>query len=186
MGSFVRMARFCTYLPTGLRSSNPLRVLDNPVNAQGYAATAVSGMQVIDVQTLSVAGHSFSMVQPSPPAPYAGNGVIRRLNYGPQGEIDGFVLQNGLFAKTPPFGASNNSVLKPGASIALSGFAHTTPFGKTVVDVQSITVNGQTIALNTVPPEPPPAGPGRRPGPGSADAPPPPPAGPPPVPPQVQ
>lgn len=155
------------------------------VRAQGYVMTAASGMQVIDVQTLSMAGRSFSVVQPSQPAPYAGNGVIQRLNYGPQGEINGFVCSNGLFAKTPPYGANNDSVLKPGANIALSGFAHTTTLGKTVVDVQSITVNGQTIALNTVTPEPPGPGLARR-GPRSADAPPPPPAGPPPAPPQAQ
>lgn len=124
------------------------------VTIQGYVSTAPSGMQVIEAQSLSIAGHSFSVVPPSQPVPYASKGVIKRLNYGPAGDVNGFVCSNGVFARTPPSGTGSDSVLKPGANIAFSGFEHTTPFGKTVVDVQSITVNGQTIAMNVMPPDP--------------------------------
>lgn len=162
------------------------------VRVSGYVAPAASGLQVMDAQTLSMDGRNFSAVQPSQPAPFAGSGVIRRLNYGPQGEVNGFVLANGTFAKTPPFGASSDSILKPGSNITFSGFVHASPTGKSVVDVQSITVNGQTIALNAEPSAP--IGPPRPRGPrGRAAAPPPPPpppsgeaAIPPPAPPQAQ
>ena len=121
------------------------------VVASGSVAPG-SGMRIIHPQTLRVAGKVFTAGQPSSPAPWAGSGVIRQLNYGAQGEVNGFVLQNGVIARTPPFGATDISVLKPGASIALSGFAAATPSGRTVVEVQSITVNGQTIAMNVAPP----------------------------------
>jgi hypothetical protein len=147
----------------------------------GSLMPTASGMRILQPQTLEVAGKTLMMPVPSQPAPYAGSGVIRSLNYGPQGQIDGFVLQNGVLARTPPFGASDLSVLRPGAGISLSGFARTTASGRTVVDVQSITANGQTIAMNAAPPAGParggPRGPGRGPaaGRGPRDAGPPPP-----------
>lgn len=152
-----------------------LAKLGDPVRATGYAAPAASGMQIVQPQTLSVAGRTLNVAEPSLPAPYAGSGVIRSLNYGPQGEVNGFVLQSGIIALTPPMGTGDVSVVKPGANISVSGFARTTPTGRTVVDVQTITANGQTIAMNPVPPGP--GGPGPRPGrgPGRGPVPPPPP-----------
>jgi hypothetical protein len=150
----------------------------DPVRATGYATTAASGIQIIQPQTLSVAGRTLNIAEPSLPAPYAGTGVIRSLNYGPQGEMNGFVLQSGIIALTPPMGTGDMSVVKPGASISVSGFARTTATGKTVVDVQTITANGQTIAMNPMPPGPggarprPGRGPGRDPGRGAAPLPP--------------
>jgi hypothetical protein len=134
----------------------------DPVKATGYTSPAASGIQIMQPQTLSVAGRMLTVAEPSLPAPYAGTGVIRSLNYGPQGEVNGFVLQSGIIALTPPMGTSDVSVVKPGAGISVSGFARTTPTGRTVVDVQTITTNGQTIAMNPVPPGP--GGPGPRPG----------------------
>ena len=152
-----------------------LAKLGDPVRATGYAAPPASGLQIMQAQTLSVAGRTLNIAEPSLPAPYAGTGVIRSLNYGPQGEVNGFVLQSGLIALTPPMGTGDVSVVKPGASISVSGFARTTPTGRTVVEVQSITANGQTIAMNPLPPGP--GGPGPRPGrgPGRGVVPPPPP-----------
>lgn len=156
-----------------------LSKVGDPVRATGYAATAASGIQIIQPQTLSVAGRTLNFSEPSLPAPYAGSGVIRSLNYGPQGEMNGFVLQSGIIALTPPMGTGDVSVVKPGASISVSGFARTTATGKTVVDVQTITANGQTIAMNPMPRGPggpgPRPGPGRDPGRGAAPPPPPPP-----------
>lgn len=142
------------------------------VRVTGSVSATASGMQVVDAQRVDVDGKTLSVLQPSEPAPYAGSGAIRSLNYGREGEVNGFVLQNGVMARTPPFGASDLSVLRPGANISFSGFARMTPSGRAVVEVQSITANGQTIALNAMPP----AGPGPRPGgPREAAAPPPPP-----------
>ncbi len=124
---------------------------NDPVTGSGVLTSLASGMQLFDPQTLTVNGKIVSLAQPTEPAPYTGSGVIRQLNYGRQGEVNGFVFQNGIIARTPPFGASDISVVRPGASIAVSGFAHVTPLGKTVVEVQSITVSGQTIALNIGP-----------------------------------
>jgi hypothetical protein len=153
-----------------------LAKLGDPVKATGYVAAAASGIQIMQPQTLSVAGRALNVAEPSLPAPYAGSGVIRSLNYAPQGEVNGFVLQSGLIALTPPMGTGDVSVVKLGATISVSGFARTTPTGRTVVDVQTITANGQTIAMNPLPPDP--SGPSPRPGRGpgrlgSAAAPPP-------------
>jgi hypothetical protein len=66
----------------------------------------------------------------------------------PGGEIIGFVLQNSLIALTPPMGTNDLAVAKRGSAIAVSGFAHSTAGGKTVLEMQPITANGQTIAMN--------------------------------------
>ncbi len=123
----------------------------DPVSVSGPVTLAASGMQLMDPQTVKVAGRILSLTQPSAPSPYAGSGMIRSLNYGRAGEINGFVLDSGIIALTPPMGTSEFSVVKTGASIAVSGFAHSTTGGRTVVEVQSITANGQTIALNKSP-----------------------------------
>ena len=150
------------------------------VSASGPVTLAASGMQLMDPQTVKVGGRTLSLTEASAPSPYAGSGVIRSLNYGRAGEINGFVLDSGIVALTPPMGTGEFSVVKTGASIAVSGFAHSTPGGRTVVEVQSITGNGQTIAMNRTPrkgpdggaPDAGPAGPR-----GSQGAPPAPPAG---------
>jgi hypothetical protein len=156
----------------------------------GMAGTSASGMALIDAQTVTIAGRTLSMVDPTSAAPYAGSGVIRQLNYGRTGEVNGFVLEGGVIARTPAFGENNASVLRPGASVSFSGFVRQTAAGRTVVEVQSITANGQTIVLNAMPagpggPMPPPPPRARR---GGPPPPPPPPApapagGPPPPPP---
>lgn len=129
----------------------------NSARVLGAVTTNAAGMQIVQPQSLEVAGKTLSLNPPSQPAPYAGSGTIRALNYGRGGEVNGFILQNGIIARTQPFGMSDLSVIKPGANISLSGFARSTPSGRTVVEVQSITANGQTIAMNMAPA----AGPGR-------------------------
>ena len=161
--------------------------------AMPAANTGSTAMRSVRAETLSLGGKTYTHTAPMAPAPYTGSGVIRQLNYGPRGEVNGFVLQNGIIARTSPVGDSPLSVLKPGATISLAGMARTTPSGRTVVQVQSITANGQTIAMMAQVPPPPPA-PGRPPralppragGPVGAAAPPPPPNPPaaPPAPPQ--
>ena len=67
----------------------------------GQLTPTVSGMQMVQPQSLEVAGKTLTLAVPSQPAPYAASGVIRSLNYGAQGEINGFVLQDGVIARTP-------------------------------------------------------------------------------------
>jgi hypothetical protein len=143
------------------------------VRVTGVPSVTPFGMRVLDPSSIVLAGRTLTLGQPAPPFPYAGESTIRQINYGPQGEINGFLLANGVLAHTPPFGANDASLLKPGARISVSGFAHVTPAGLTVVDVQSLTANGQTLALN-LPPAPPPR-PRRRLRPGPPPPPPPPP-----------
>jgi hypothetical protein len=158
----------------------------NQVRVTGSLVPAASSLQILQPQSVDVAGKTLAMAVPSQPAPYAGSGVIRSLNYGPQGEVNGFVFQNGVIARTPPFGASDVSVLKPGATISVSGFARVTATGRTVLEVQSITANGQMIVMNAAPPSGPargPGGPGRGPRETGPSPPPPNPGVPPPPPP---
>jgi hypothetical protein len=145
------------------------------VRVTGPVSPTASGMPVMEAQTVNFAGRSLTLTEPSAPAPYAGSGTIRQLNYGRQGEVNGFVLDNGVIARTPPFGAGDMSMLKQGAAISLSGFAQLTPSGRTVVEVQSLTANGGTIVLNADRGPGPGPGPRDRRGPRGA-APPPPPA----------
>ncbi len=128
------------------------------VSASGPVTPTVSGMQLMEPETVKVAGKTLMLTEQSPPSPYAGSGVVRSLNYGREGEINGFVFEGGIIALTPPMGTNEFSVVKPGAGIAVSGFARSTPGGRTVVEVQSITANGQTITLDRGPrgPAPPP------------------------------
>ena len=103
------------------------------VRAIGAVTPTASGMQVMTAGSLSVAGKTLSVAQVSQPAPYAGSGVICSLNYGPGGEVNGFVLQNGIVALTPPIGTSDVSVVKRGANLSFSGFARVTASGRAVV-----------------------------------------------------
>jgi hypothetical protein len=72
-----------------------------------------SGMQIIEPQSVNIASKNFNLLQPAEPVPYAGSGVIGQLNYGRNGEVNGFLLREGMLARTPPFGRSDLSVLQP-------------------------------------------------------------------------
>ena len=100
--------------------------------------------------------------------------AIRQYNYGPEGEISGFVLSNNMQVNLPPeFAYQIDSVARLKSEVTVNGYQRQTAAGKTVIDATSITANGQTIAV--------PAGPAV---PGSAPSPPPPNGAPPPPPPQ--
>jgi hypothetical protein len=123
-------------------------------------------------------------MRPGAAAPYSGSGRIRQLNYGPDGAVNGFLLGNGTLAMLPPFTATNSSPVRVGASVRYSGYARNTMSGRTVVDVQTLSINGQTLNMTDAgapPPSPPPAaGPAPVGGPDEPPPPPPPPqAGPP-------
>jgi hypothetical protein len=116
------------------------------------------------------------------PAPNSGPGVVRQLKHDRGGAVNGFVLDSGTLVLVPPFDSANPSAIRPGARVQYSGNARQTPAGRTVVDVQSITANGQTLTLAAAPPAPP--RPGRAPR--GVAPPPPPPSSPNPPPPPPQ
>ncbi|MDQ2840182.1 MAG: hypothetical protein M3Y72_03910 [Acidobacteriota bacterium] len=150
-----------------LRVGTSLRTGET-VQIAGFAQTSPSGFQTIEAQSItdSASGKKFTMPQPGAAAPYSGSGRIQQLNYGAGGAINGFLLDNGTLATVPPFAATNPSSIRVGAAIAYSGYARTTISGRTVVDVQTLIVNGQTLTIGA-------AGPGA----GPAGGPPPVPAG---------
>lgn len=157
------------------------------VQVAGFAQASPIGFQQIEAQSLQdrTSGKSFTMPQPGPAAPYSGAGRIQQLNYGPDGAVNGFFLDNGTLANLPPFNASNPTSIRVGASVSYSGYARRAMSDRTVVDVQTLTINGQPLVLAAAglggpgpggpqrnragaPPPPPPGGP-NAPAPGPAD-----------------
>jgi hypothetical protein len=123
------------------------------VQVTGYGSATVTGLQRIELQTLNAGGKTFSIPQPGQFTSYTGSGRVIQLNYNREGDVDGFLLDTGVFAKTPPpFSATLASTAAVGSQVSLTGYAHQAMNGRTVVDVQSI--NGQAIAY--APPGPPP------------------------------
>ncbi len=119
------------------------------VTVAGMARTSPTGFQTITAQNIkdSTSGKSLEIPTPGAPAPLTGSAKIQQLNYGRGGEVNGFLLDNGVLAIVPPFGASNPSSIKVGATVSYSGYARRTMNEKTVVAVQSLTINGQQITL---------------------------------------
>lgn len=153
--------RAALHLATSVRRGDTVQV-------SGYTQTSPAGVQTIEAQSVQdrTSGKTFAVPQPGAAAPYSGSGRIQQLNYGPDGAINGFLFDNGTLATVPPFAATNPSFIRVGATVAYSGYARSTISGRTVVDVQTLTINGQPLTFGM-------AGPGIGPG-----APPPPPAGP--------
>jgi hypothetical protein len=109
-------------------------------------------------------------------------GTVRSASYGPAGDVNGILLDQGTEVHVPPDQASQLNSLAPiGAPIQASGWIHTGPLGDTHVDATTITNlnNRATMSFQTPPPPPgpgsPPPGP---PDPNAAGAPPPPPPAP--------
>ncbi|MBV8706805.1 MAG: hypothetical protein JO028_06435 [Acidobacteriaceae bacterium] len=139
------------------------------VQVSGLAQTSPSGFQRIEAQSLQdrTSGKTFTMPQPGAAAPYSGSGRVQQLNYGADGAVNGFLLNDGTLVTVPPFNADNPTSIRVGATVSYSGYAHRTMNDRTVVNAQSLTINGQQLALAA------PAGPG---GPRGAAPPPPPPS----------
>jgi hypothetical protein len=162
---------------------------NDSLEVAGYANTSANGMKTLEAQQIKdkTSGKTFTMAQPGPAAPYSGSGRIQQLNYAPDGSVNGFLMENGALAELPPFSASNPSSVKVGATVNFTGYARTSVTGRTVVDLQTLSINGQTMTIAAsgpaapgAPPRPPmaPAAPN---GPGAEEPapPPPPPAAPP-------
>ena len=161
-----------------MRLAPSLHAGDN-VQISGLAQTSPSGFQRVEAQSLQdrTSGKTFTMPQPGAAAPYSGSGRIQQLNYGPDGAVNGLLLSDGTLVAIPPFRASNPTSIRTGATISYSGYARRTMNDRTVVNAQTLTVNGQQLALavpvsprGAVPPPPPPGGPGA-PGPAAPAAP---------------
>ena len=120
------------------------------VQIAGFGQTSPSGIQTIEAQKIEdqTSGLTLTTPQPGAAAPYSGSGRIQQLNYGPDGAVNGFMSDNGTLARLAPFAAGNPSSVKVGSTIAYSGYARNTMSGRTVVDVQSLTVNGQVLNVN--------------------------------------
>jgi hypothetical protein len=115
------------------------------VQVIGYGTPTATGMQRIELVSLSAGGKTISVPQPGQFTSYNGTGRVTQLNYNREGDVDGFLLDNGVFAKSPPpFSATLTSTVSVGAQVSLTGYSHLAMNGRTVVDVQ--TINGQAIA----------------------------------------
>lgn len=136
------------HFPPNAASTSLVKPDDN-VDIEGMAVTNASGVRTIEVQQLHdrTNGKTFSVPQPGQAAPYSGSGHIQQLNYGPDGAVNGFMLDNGTLVTLPPFSATNPSSIRPGASVSFTGFARTSVTGRTVVDLQSISLEGRTLYL---------------------------------------
>jgi hypothetical protein len=122
------------------------------VEVAGYGRRTASGMPRIELVTLAIAGKSFSMPRPWQFTSYDCSGRVNQFNYNGEGEVDGFLLEDGTFCKTPPhLSQMLMTILSIGTEILVAGFAHETITGKAVVDVQSI--NGRQIG-HPLPPKP--------------------------------
>jgi hypothetical protein len=111
-------------------------------------------------------------------------GTVRSSSYGPAGEVNGVILDQGAEIHVPPDQANQLNSLAPiGTRIQASGWIHTGPLGDTHVDATTITnLNTRgTVSFATPPPPPAPGTPpvGPPPDPNAAAAPPPRPSAPP-------
>ncbi len=176
-------------LPRGMAAkfSASLHTGDS-VTVAGIGRTSPTGFQTIVAQSIkdATSGKSVEIPTPGAPAPFSGTGKIQQLNYGRGGEVNGFLLDNGVLAVVPAFSSSKPSSIKVGATVSYSGYARRTMNEKTVVAVKSLTINGQQITLARVGRGGPDGGPGMprgrrgqfaQPGQPSAPQPPPPAAG---------
>ena len=158
--------RAAPYVGTSVRRGDNVQIA-------GYAQTSPAGVQTIDAQSIQdrTFGKSFTIPQPGAAAPYSGSGRIQQLNYARDGAINGFLLDNGTLAAVPPFAATNPSSIRVGSIVAFTGYARNTISGRTVVNVQSLSINGQPLTLGMAgpvggpgAPPPPPVGPQAGPG----------------------
>ena len=87
-------------------------------------------------------------------------GRVRMALHGPQGDVNGALLDDGVILRLPPPEANRfASLLQPGATIVAEGSELVTPMG-TVMDVRQIGPSREQLSLVAGPPGP---GPGRRP-----------------------
>ena len=103
------------------------------------------------------------MVAPEAP-PFTVTGTIRQFNFGPEGEVSGFLLSNGMQVNFPnEIGRQIFAIAKTNAQVSVVGYQRQGWTGKTIVDATSVTAKGQTMGVPAQsagpmnPPPPPPA-----------------------------
>jgi hypothetical protein len=141
-----------------VQAANSPRIGDN-VQVTGFAQTSPIGMQLVEALSVQdrTNGRTISLPQPGAAAPYSGRGRIQQLNYGPDGTVNGFLLDNGTLTSIPPYAASNPSSIQVGVTVSYSGYARRTVSNRIVVDVQAMYINGQQLTFGA----PGPGGPAR-------------------------
>jgi hypothetical protein len=87
-------------------------------------------------------------------------GTVRSSSYGPAGDVNGVMLDQGTEVHVPPEQASPLNSLAPiGARIQVSGWIHTGPLGDTHVDATTIANLDNRATMNFQTPPPPPGPP---------------------------
>jgi hypothetical protein len=141
-----------TFPPHVGAALSPILRSGENVEINGYTGSTASGMQRIEMVTINAGGKTLSVPQPGQFTTYSGSGKVAQLNYNREGDVDGFLFDNGTFVKMPPpAAASLGSGVQVGSQLSITGYSHQTMTGRTVVDLQSL--NGQTVAY--APPGPP-------------------------------
>jgi len=97
---------------------------------------------------------------PTPGAQQASlSGKVQTPLYGPRGDLNGAILDDGTIVRVPPPAAYQSaSLLAPGQTISVQGWALSTAYGR-VVDAQAIgpaipQPGGAEIGTPPVPPNP--------------------------------
>ena len=140
----------------------------NSVTVSGYPGTPSNFGQEIKAYSITDAGTQHTIVdQPPaypPPPPTNVNysnlsetGTAQRWLVGRGGEINGILLSSGTQVKFPPhIGYQLTNLARQGTSVQVQGFGTSNSYGKTI-EATSLTVDGQTIQINSPPPRIPPA-----------------------------
>lgn len=122
----------------GWTVSSALKVGEN-VEVTGYGSVTASGLSRIDLVSISAGGRTFSVPQPGQFTSYTGSGTVTQLNYNREGDMDGFLLSNRVFVKTPPpFGTTLTSLVAVGSQVSVSGYSHQAPVGVKITNGQDI------------------------------------------------
>lgn len=162
----------------------------DPVTIHGLHAAALSLEQAVSI-TDTATGHTvIDNGPPAPPAPPVPaprepgpplpglalvTSRIRMVLHGPQGEINGTLLDDGTTVRLPPAAADRFAgLLQPGQALVAEGEELITPMGR-VLDAREIGAARDQLALVDSPPPPQPGGPPPPPPAGSAPPAPPPP-----------
>ncbi|WP_044558756.1 hypothetical protein [Azospirillum sp. B4] len=88
--------------------------------------------------------------------PALSSGRVRMPLHGPEGEVDGALLEDGTILRLPPDAYRAAAGLKPGQTVFAEGAVLTTPFGR-VVEVSGIgTTPDRLEPIAPQPPAPPP------------------------------